>query len=184
MDKRIDFYTPATGQAFDFDPTYNRLYFLKRDAPTNDKKSWGGRKDNNEAEHYSNLLIWDVATQKKHVLLTEALALTHDIRGCYYEHHYDEEKKTLFFNRQLTTMNYANLEQHKLNDALLLLTIHRESNRRYLWLAHKSGQGLREVAQLSKGDDWHLDVGNRVLRIIEHQKRDLYIKEIPWQAPS
>jgi hypothetical protein len=165
-----------------FDPSTNMLYLIKKDVTIQEKKSWRGKEE--EEEQYANLILWDVATQQKKFLFDEETALSHNILAFYFEQRYREEEGYLTFNRQLSKINYLHLPKRAPNEVLLIETAPHTSKERCLWMCDKRGQHLQQVALLEWGWDWHLDMGNQVLRILEHELRDVNIREIPWQVPS
>lgn len=173
----------TTPPRLDFDPSSNVLYILKCATDFGEKKNFLG-KNGNKKEQYSNLLIWDIDNQEKYFLLDEQIASTHSIRNFYFEHHYNEKEQCIVFNKELTKINYSPLPQRALKQLLLIETMHLETQTIHLWYADKKGQHLALVAQLLKDYDWHLDMGNNVLRVLEHQKQDTNIREIPWEVPS
>lgn len=167
---------------FNFDPSANTLYFIKRDPAHKGKKAF--LKKEEKEEDYNNIVLWEIGTQKKHFLFGNDIALTQQIRGFYFEHSYNEQEQEIVFNREVTQINYKKLPQRTPKDLLFIETVHPETKVIQLWYANKKGQGLKKIAQLSNNAEWHLDMGNDLLRIIQHKKRDVIIQEIPWQLPN
>ncbi|MGH1335632.1 MAG: hypothetical protein ACRBFS_05845 [Aureispira sp.] len=115
---------------FNFDPSANMLYFLKRDVDQKGKKAF--LKKEEKEEHYNNLILWDIDTQKKHFLFEQDIALTHRILGFYFECYYNEEECSIVFNREIAKINLEKLPQRALKDLLLIETVHLETKATYL----------------------------------------------------
>lgn len=159
--------------------TFNLLYITQSYYPAAQKTSLI-RKSSEEEKPFSNLFIWDINTQTKSTLFSEDIASTEKIQSILFEKEYEETKQSLLFNSDTHLLNKEGIPYRNLKNKLLLETYHSESGKYHLWLSNKQGNNLSKIATIGANTQWHLDVGNSTIRIIQHLKTDLNIQEIPW----
>lgn len=162
-----------------YERTFNLLYITQNYYPAAQKTSLI-RRSPDEDKPFSNLFIWDINAQTKSTLFSEEVASTEKIQGVLFEKEYEESSQSLLFNSDANLLNKENIPYRNLKNKLLLETYHSESGKYHLWLSNKQGKDLSKIATIGKNTQWHLDVGNSVLRIIQHLKTDINIQEIPW----
>lgn len=158
--------------------TFNLLYITQSYAPTAQKTSLM-RRSADEAP-FSNLFIWDINTQTKSALFSDEIATTEKIQRILFEKEYDEKEQCLLFNSDAHLFNKTNLPYRNLKNKLLIETYHFESEKYHLWLSNKQGKDLSKIATIGRNTQWHLDVGNSRIRIIQHLKTDIHVQEISW----
>lgn len=162
-----------------YERTFNLLYITQNYYPAAQKTSLI-RRAPDEDKPFSNLFIWDINAQTKSTLFSEEVASTEKIQGVLFEKEYVESSQSLLFNSDANLLNKENIPYRNLKNKLLLETYHSESGKYHLWLSNKQGNDLSKIATIGKNTQWHLDVGNNVIRIIQHLKTDINIQEIPW----
>ncbi|WMX15349.1 hypothetical protein [Aureispira sp. CCB-E] len=162
-----------------YESTFNLLYITMRHTPSPQKTSLIKR-DSKEEKPFSNLFIWDINTQTKNALFSNEIARTESIQKILFEKEYHEENQRLLFNEETNLLNNKAIPYRNLKNKLLVETYHIESKTRHLWLSNKQGNNLSMVATLHTENQWHLDIGNGILRIIKYLKTDIEVQEIAW----
>jgi len=159
--------------------TFNLLYITQSHYPAAPKTSLM-RKATDEDKPFSNLFIWDINTQTKSALFSDEIAQTEQIQKILFEKEYDDQNQCILFNSEAYVFNKENIPYRNLKNKLLLETYHPESDKHHLWLSNKQGNDLSKIATLGINTQWHLDIGNNRIRIIQHLKTDINIHEISW----
>lgn len=157
----------------------NLLYILKNYHPSA-KKTSIIRREQHEDTAFSNLFIWDINTQQKTKLFSDRIAKEEQIQKIIFEQGYSENEQQIIFNTNVQLLNNQDIPLRQLKNNLLIESYHSESETHKLWMTNKFGEDLRQIAVLSRRTQWHLDVGNNVVRIFKHSDRDVEIQELPW----
>lgn len=159
--------------------TFNLLYITQSYYPAVQKTSLI-RKATEEDQPFSNLFIWDINAQTKSALFSNEIAATEKIQRILFEKEYDDTNQSLLFNSDTHLINKGTIPYRNLKNKLLIETYHLESGKHHLWLSNKQGNNLSKIATIGINTQWHLDVGNNTIRIIQHLKSDINIQEIAW----
>lgn len=162
-----------------YESTFNLLYITQNYYPVAKKTSLIKRDDNTE-KPFSNLFIWDINTQSKNALFSEEFAQTEQIQKILFEKEYDEKNQCLVFNSDTHLLNKQAIPFRNLKNKLLVETYHPKSEKHHLWLSTKQGNNISKIATIGMNTQWHLDVGNSTIRIIEYLNTDIGVQEIPW----
>ena len=159
--------------------TFNLLYITQSYYPAAQKTSLI-RRASDEDQPFSNLFIWDINAQTKSALFSNEIAATEKIQRILFEKEYDDTNQSLLFNSDTHLFNQGTIPYRNLKNKLLIETYHFESEKYHLWLSNKQGNDLSKIATIGINTQWHLDVGNSTIRIIQHLKTDVNIQEIAW----
>lgn len=162
-----------------YDRTFNSIYIIKQYHPISKRTSLR-KKDSSETSPYSNIFIWNIQEKQKIKLFSEQIASTEQVVNILFEQDYNDQEQYIVFNKESPLLNNQAISFRHPKNALLIETHHLDSNNRHLWLSEKQGNGLQKIAVLAPNDDWHLDVGNSLIRILKDHPRDVSIKELPW----
>lgn len=169
----------ANTDSLSYDQTFNLLYLIKNYLPIRKKTSLI-RKEQQEDKEFSNLFIWDINTKQKSKVFSDEIAQTEQVQKIIFEKDYNEKEQRIVFNIETQLLNYHNVPFRHPKNNLLIETYHRSSEKHHLWLCDKQGKGLQKIASLSSNTQWHLDVGNHLIRMITHSKTDIDVQEITW----
>jgi len=172
-------YQPYQNDRLLYESSFELLYITQNHYPSTKKASLI-RRDSNEEQPFSNLFIWDINAKTKTPLFSNEVATTEQIQKILFEKEYDDETQQFLFNSETHLLNQQKLSYRKLKNKLLIETYHPESDKHHLWVSNKQGSDLSKIAIIDINTQWHLDVGNNMIRIIEYLKTDVAIQEIPW----
>lgn len=162
-----------------YESTFNLLYITQNYYPSAQKTSLM-RRASDEEKSFSNLFIWDINAQSKSALFPKEIAHTEQIQKILFEKEYNDNEQCFLFNSEARLINQQNIPYRNLKNKLLIETYHPDSEKHHLWLSTKQGNDLSKIATIGIGTQWHLDVGNSIIRIIQYLKTDVNIQEIPW----
>jgi hypothetical protein len=114
-----------------------------------------------------------------------------EIVAFVYESYFDEPEKSIFFNVMEGSnpiirigsnliKNNHNITKRKLRDKLLISTYNPEKETYTLWTSNKKGEHLKKLIDFRDFDEWHIDVKNSKLRIVEQRGLKITIKNLDW----
>lgn len=165
-----------------YEPAYNLLYALHTEDPPASSKKRSFSRGTSEETGFSNVFVWDIAAKDKQVILPQGLAQTLKVVNVFFETAYNELEEKIVFNANLPLFNTQKIAPRPLAQSLILLVREREDPQQYrLFSCHKTNHSLKELARLEAGSEWHLDVGNQLIRVIHRKETDILIHEFPWQ---
>lgn len=162
-----------------YDKDHNLLYIIKNYYPATKRTSLIKREQQDNVG-FSNLFIWKINEQQKSKLFSDKVAQEEQIQKIIFEKDYNEKEQQIVFNTDMHLLNYKEIPFRHPKNHLLVETYHKDSETHHLWLSNKQGQNLKQIATLISGTQWHLDVGNSMIRILKHSNRDVEIQEIAW----
>jgi len=163
-----------------YEKTFNLLYIKKNYSPSNQGKSSILKKESNKESEYSNLFIWNIDVKQKTMIFSKEIANDQQIQKVIFEEYYDEKEQCIVFSSDTQLLNNTKISFRHPKNQLLIETYHKKSETHHLWVCDKHGNNLKKIADFSSNTQWHLDVGNSVIRLLKHDKRDLQIEDIPW----
>jgi len=156
---KIDFYDSTTGLYFKSISSNNSGFIKKGTA------------------NISNINIFDPQTKLSKLLFSETTDV--NIQSIYFEKKYKENK--IEFNQASRNIkNNHNISKRELRDKLLIVTYNSEQEQHSLYVANKKGENLKKIVNITKKQDWHIDVKNSVIRIITKQNNQLKFEERAW----
>ncbi|MES0490701.1 MAG: hypothetical protein ABUK01_11945 [Leptospirales bacterium] len=164
----IDTYDPATG-----------LYY--RSVFSDDEFAYSLEK----AKNYpmDNLFIFDPKTNRGSYLFGPGGTI--HITDIYFEvaFHKDKNKMENYnHNHTFPEKNNINITERAPLNRLLVITISdpkEKKNPSYsLWMAEKSGKNLRKIMIFSNRTNWHIDVGNKMIRILDQKDGKVMVNSI------
>ena len=62
----------------------------------------------------------------------------------------------------------------------LLFKVRLDRKNYEIWESTKTGTNLKKLFTCSEDDDWHVDVGNEIIRLIRQLGSEVKIEEFPW----
>ena len=68
----------------------------------------------------------------------------------------------------------------KANDRILIIVRDIAEERDILWRANKKGKELKAIAIVGVGESWHIDVGNKKIRVFTRKADKYGMKEYDW----
>ena len=169
-------------QQYYLDNQYNLIYFLTQPQP---QKSSGvlSKLSSTSHEPYgaTNVLVWDVPKRAKSNLFAAGeLSPTEYIRSITFEQGYDAQKKQLIFNDYTHVVRNTPLFERAPREMLIIEVIDHATHQLTLWTCDKWGIRKAKLMPFPSHAQWHLDIFNGTLRIMEWQNNDVRIVEVEW----
>lgn len=129
----------------------------------------------------TNILIWDVPKRTKFNLFAEGeLAATEFVQSITFEQRYDATKKQFIFNDYTHVMRNEPLFERIPRDKVIVNTYNQATDQQTLWICNKWGISKSKLMPFAGQAQWHLDMYNNVIRIMEWQNNDVRIIEAEW----
>ena len=99
-----------------------------------------------------------------------------------YETNFDGKWNAVIFNDQdsASIKNNVGVKKRDLKQKILIETYNEETETYSLWLTSKSAENTKKIKQISKYNDWHIDVLNSKIRIVKENKKSITIENIEW----
>lgn len=170
-------YLNPSGNTF-YEAVFNLIYVVKNYHATASKTSMFS-KDNKDS-NYSNLFIWNIETKQKTKVFSDEDASKERIVSMFFEESYNEEQQLMLFNVDFRLLNNRQIPFRHPKNLLLIETYQEVNGQTSLWTCDKHGQNLQKITSLQSETEWHLDVGNSLIRTIQHQPKDVEFTEFRW----
>lgn len=164
------------------DSQYNLIYFLTQPQPKKSTDLLSKLASSSSAHHgATNVLVWDVPKRVKFNLFAEGeLAPTEYIASITFEQGYDAQKKQLIFNDYTHVVRNTPLFERAPREMLIIEVYNRATEQMTLWTCDKWGIRKSKLMPFPSHAEWHLDIFNGTLRIMEWQHNDVRIVEVEW----
>lgn len=159
------------------DREFNSIYIQVN--PTIVRSGMMSSKTVNKSDVVSNLAIFDIAKNELSYFLEKDNKRA--ILEYFYEVSYDEERKTILFNRNSRRLvNGHDLEKRKKGDKLLVFVENTFDKTFEIWTSSRLGKHKKLVKTYKERVDWELDVYNQKIFVYRKLKNEVEVEMFDW----
>ena len=126
----------------------------------------------------TNIAIFDPVTNQDKLLFK--VNKERHINLVLFETVYKKQAIQFYGGDQRHIKNNQHVPERTLRNKLLIGIRNNKKRQTELWVAHKNGDKLSPLAQVSFDSTWHLDIKHSKLRVITIKKGTFNIKNYPW----
>ena len=160
-----------------YDPHCNLIYYYIYSQET---QGFFYKEVDTNFQHVPNIAIWDIPKKTKFLLFQDGFLGQSSIRSIYFEQVYDADKNAILLNNNRRCLNNNCLVEREPKNKLLIETYQPRDKRITLWTCDKWGNGLKKLGQFHFNVQWHIDIYNESIRIMEHRGNDIQVTEFSW----
>lgn len=160
-----------------YDPQYNLIYYYLYPQKT---QGFFDKKVSTDFQHISNIAIWDIPKKRKFFLYEPGELGKSFIGTIYFEQAYNEETMIMTLNNNGRNLNNHCLFAREPKNKLLIELYTPNQKGTELWISDKWGNGKEKLVTIGEGMDWHFDIHNDIIRVIQHTGNDIEVQEFAW----
>jgi hypothetical protein len=166
-----DYYFGATVDTYD---PISGLYYKAVS-----EKEEGSFLSKGSSSHVANINIFDPQTGKSTLLLKPNS--THQIVSLLFETGYKDGSVT--FSQEhgdVHIKNNAGVTQREPKDKFLVAVYNSETKFTSLQVSNRKGENLKELASVPEHAEWHVDVKNSKIRVVQQTGDQIHIESHEW----
>jgi hypothetical protein len=159
---RIDTYDPVTG-------LYHKAV---------SEKAHGGLLSSKTASGPINVAITNPANSLTVLLFKEPVHGS--VTSVLFETGFKDGSVEFSGNTDAYVLNNKAVPKREPKNRLLVVVSNRDDEQSELYTADKSGGNLKKVVAVPRGDDWHIDVKNSMIRVVHQIGSGIKLESFEW----
>ncbi|MEM7792692.1 MAG: hypothetical protein AAF546_14905 [Verrucomicrobiota bacterium] len=124
-----------------------------------------------------NLQVFDLDVGKTSKVFEKDLRKNRSITGIVFERPLSPSSQNLYFGGG----HFQNQKVgSNVKDRIIIIVYDSEKETSSLWSANRLGKELKEITQVTKFEDWHIDLTNQKIRVFSKRSDSYQMREYPW----